>query len=132
MNMQHARSNRVAFRIATLSGALLGVYGSAYAQTTLNLNDGGNYSIPSTGLPDASPYSYVDVRSGSSLDATCLIFNSTRGGQQGALTAMGGSINIRNSLFTVDSSTPTSGQQFRTYGIQVLADRKSTRLNSSH
>src|SRR3546814_7222184 len=114
MKMEHARSNRVAVRIATLSAALLGVYGSAYAQTTLNLNDGGNYSIPSTGLPDASPYSYVDVRSGSSLDATGLIFNSTRGGQQGALTAMGGRVNIRNSLFTVDRS------EEQTYELQSL------------
>src|SRR3546814_1498090 len=113
MNMQHARSNRVAFRIATLSAALLGVYGSAYAQTTLNLNDGGNYSIPSTGLPDASPYSYVDVRSGSSLDATGLIFNSTRRSEEHP-SELQSLMRISYAVFFLKKKKPTTHHQIET------------------
>src|SRR5690349_1096141 len=102
MDVRHARTHRGMFRVAALSAALMGVYGPlAYADSTLDLSDGESHSIPSVALPDTSPYSYIDVRNGSSLDATGLTFDSTRGGQQGALTAMGGSIDIRNSSFTL-------------------------------
>ncbi|WP_178372325.1 autotransporter outer membrane beta-barrel domain-containing protein [Pollutimonas bauzanensis] len=70
MSKQAAGPGGRAFRVATLTAALLGIYGTVQAQTALVLDDGQAHTIPSPALPDQSPYSYIGVTNGSSLSVT--------------------------------------------------------------
>ncbi len=112
MDMQHARSNRRMFRIATLSAALLGVYGTAYSADPTII-------VTSTQDIGSGPYSGVTVNSGGVATGTGTTV--TGGLYDLNLVQAGGSLNLTDAIITNTVAANQNGRAVTVTGANANA-----------
>lgn len=112
MSMQHTRSNRRMFRVAALSTALLGVYGTAYSADP---------TVTVTGTQDigSGPYSGVVVNGGGVATGTGTTV--TGGLYELNLVKAGGSLALTNAVITNTVAPNQNGRAVSVSGLNANA-----------